>query len=175
MKFKYLRTFLTAIALWFAALGVEAQTLSPQVSLVTKLYEDFAFEAVIDSPDLTRLDFVASPRDKLLMYLTPEVTALLLRNRRWEAKTKELSSLDFGPLWGSSDPNGMSVIILKTNKPDVVEVQITRNMGTGQEPNTRSIFYVLKPSKVGWRVDDILYPGLAEGYTVTFRHSLITN
>jgi len=172
MALKNLRILLAWTALFGASMGLAAQALTPQVSLVTRLYEDFAFEAVIDSPALTRPEFVFSPRATLNRYLTPGLTRSLLRDRRLQAKTKEESSLDFAPLWGSQDPVGSSVIILKTNKPEVVEVQITQNIGASHEPDTRSIFYTLKMNKVGWRIDDILYPDLGERDQVTLRKSL---
>jgi len=175
MALKYLRILFIWTALYGVSIGLAAETASPQVRLVTKLYEDFAFEVVINSPARTRPYFIRSPRATLNRYLMPDLTASLLRNLRMGDKTNEESSLDFGPLWGSQDPMGSWVTISDAKKSDVVEVEITQHGGPDNEPNRYSIFYTLKRSKAGWRIDDILYMDLGDGEQHTLRNILRTD
>lgn len=130
--------------------SLAGQPPTPQVEVVTKLYKDFAYEAVIEEPS-NATGFIDSPREVLLSYLMPGLADLILKDRKCAADTREICNLDFMPLWGSQDAAGVTVRISSTNANDKVKVQLKYGVGS------RMVTYSLAITKQGWRIQDIGY------------------
>lgn len=126
-----------------------AEPLSPQIAAVSKLYQAFAYEAVLDSPSAPV--FVDQPKEVLLRYVTPKLYELIHRDRVCTMTRHEICRLDFGPLWGNQDPSGTTVQfeVGASNNTVVAHLRIGSN-------STR-LTYSLVRTAVGWRVDDIAY------------------
>lgn len=138
-------------ALNIAAICAAAELPSPQVAIVAKLYQDFAFEAVLEEPTSENSSFIDQKKPVLLRYLTPSLAELLLRDRQCVKTTHDICRLDFAPLWGNQDPIGAGVKVLPGAASDTVIVRLRYPSSTTQ------LTYHLKHIAVGWRIRDISY------------------
>jgi len=128
----------------------EAKALPGPTAIVYKLYHDFAWEAVISEPgDKGLLD---QPRATLMRYFDSRLTALILNDREYAARTKGIGRLDFCPLWDSQDP-GASDLQIGAGKRNTVNVKF-RYPGDGS--NIKIIYQTTKVSG-HWRISDIRY------------------
>jgi hypothetical protein len=143
------RLFVSAVMLNFATTCTAAEPLSPQVAIVTMLYHDFAFEAVLENS--VAEGFIDQPKKVLIRYLTPQLAELLLRDRRCATTTHEICRLDFVPLWGNQDPSGSTVQVQPGASPDTVVVRLRYSSSTTQ------LTYHLTQSSSGWKIRDISY------------------
>lgn len=144
------------LALFVAALPLSAYaevTPTPQVAAVSKLYEAFAYEAVVDYP--VGAGFTDQPKEVLLRYITPELYELIHRDRVCTMTTHEICRLDFVPLWGNQDPSGAVVSFEAGKSRNTVLAQL--RFGSSSSKLT----YSLVQTKDGWRVDNITYDGRA--------------
>ena len=137
--------FVAALPLWASA----AVTPTPQVAAVSKLYEAFAYEAVVDDP--VGPGFIDQPKEVLLRYITPELYELIHRDRVCTSTTHEICRLDFVPLWGNQDPSGTTVSLESGKSRNTV----VANLRIGS--NSSKLTYSLVQTKDGWRVDNITY------------------
>lgn len=147
-------TALTAIATIATGPAAIAQPASSQtaVAAVAKLYQDFAAEAVIDTPDLSILDLFGRPKAALARYLDDELVALVIADRECSRKKQEVCHLDFSPIWDAQDMVGTTVKIGEAKDPSRVQVELRF------PPNTvRRLTYVMVKTAAGWRVHDIEY------------------
>ena len=139
-------------ALFAAALPLSAfaaATPSPQVAAVSRLYEAFAYEAVVDYP--VGPGFIDQSKEVLLRYITPELYELIHRDRVCTVTTHEICRLDFVPLWGNQDPSGTTVSFEAGKSRNTV----VANLRIGE--NSSKLTYSLVQTKDGWRVDNIAY------------------
>lgn len=153
MRNKNLKWLLLSLLLGLADVCFAAPPLSPQLDVVTRLYKSFAFE-VAEKVDSSKLIFLDSPRSVLLTYLTPDLTALLLADRKCAATTHEICRLDFSPLWGGQDNTGATFKIGKTKDDDKVRVKILDPSGSS------TLIYRLSLTPLGWRIQDIEFESL---------------
>jgi hypothetical protein len=151
MYASFLRLGVFVGTLKFVAVCSAAVLPSPQVAIVAKLYQDFAFEAVLEEPNSENALFIEQPRKVLLHYFTPKLADLLLRDRRCVTATHEICRLDFAPLWGNQDPIGVGVQVLPGATSDTVNVRLRYPSSTSQ------LTYHLTKTSAGWRVRDISY------------------
>lgn len=118
---------------------------------VVRLYRDFAFEATIEAPDLSRQGFLEQSRSILERYVDSNLANLILRDRQCEERTKEICRLDFLPMWDSQDPAGATVRIAATRDANDVTVALAYP-GT---PGNVTLNYQLVKTKSGWRIHNI--------------------
>ena len=149
MRMSLFRLFVFVAALNFATFCTAAEPLSPQVAIVTTLYQDFAFEAVLENS--VAEGFIDQPKKVLLRYLTPQLSELLLRDRRCATTTHEICRLDFAPLWGNQDPIGSAVQVQPGATPDTVIARLRYSSSTSQ------LTYHLTKLSSGWKIRDISY------------------
>jgi len=138
-----------------AAGDVAAQPVEPHgaVTAVAKLYQDFAAEAVIDTPDLSILDLFSRPKATLARYLDDDLIALVLADRECAQRTQGVCNLDFAPIWDSQDMVGTTVKIEAGKDPSLVVVELR-----GPDPKEhRRLTYHMVKAPAGWRVHDIAY------------------
>lgn len=141
--------FLVALA---SASGTQAATpVNGPVTLITTLYKNYAWEAVIEQPDLSSLDLFDQPRNVLARYFDERLVRLILRDRECAEKTHEVCRLDFMPMWSSQDPGAENLIIQQTDKAEIVSVQF-RYPGNGE---LIKLTYQLSQTAKGWRISDI--------------------
>jgi hypothetical protein len=121
--------------------------------VVSQLYNDFAWEATGGDNGPGSSPFVDQPRTVLLRYLTPDLAALLLRDRACVRRSSEICRLDFVPLWASQDPDAADVSFTQpTGQPAIVIAHIRDHAGT-----VTKITYRFKQIATGWRIADIHY------------------
>jgi len=122
------------------------------VGAVTRLYRDYAWEAVIDQPDQSSLTLMGQPRDVLRRYLDDSLTDLVLADRACARKQGECA-LDWVPIWDSQDPGGASGIrIAAASDSSVVAVTIRYRSDSSL---VRLAYHMVKTAR-GWRVHDIV-------------------
>jgi hypothetical protein len=123
------------------------------VAAVARIYQDFAAEAVIDSPDLSIQDLFGRSKATLDRYLDDALVTLVLADRACSQRTQEVCNLDFSPIWDSQDAVGTTVKISQGRDPSRVLVEL-RGPG-GNE--VRRLTYRMAKTAAGWRVHDIEY------------------
>ncbi len=141
--------FLVALV---SASGVQAATsVNGPVALVTTLYKTYAWEAVIEQPDLSSLDLFEQPRNVLAQYFDAHLVALILKDRECVKKAHEVCRLDFMPMWSGQDPGATNLVIQQTRKATIVSVHF-RYPGNGE---LIKLTYQLSQTAEGWRISDI--------------------
>lgn len=94
-------------------------------------------------------------KEKLSKYFDSNLTALFLRDDECKNKTQGICNLDFDPIIDAQDldnkyPVSIEVKRLNYNSQTRCKVIFTNI-------TKRTIFYVLRRTKLGWRVSDITY------------------
>jgi hypothetical protein len=90
-------------------------------------------------------------------YLTPELGALLLRKMKADAKKKdEVPDLDGDPFIDAQD---WVITELTINVADKGPDEATGTVSFKNQGDAKTITLDLKKTKVGWRIDDIRWPG----------------
>jgi hypothetical protein len=149
------------IAIAAGSLLVAAATASGQVpppvtapgplAVVTKLYQEYAAQAVIDSPEFSMEDLFGRPRAAMARYLDDPLIALVLADRACSARKQEVCNLDFMPIWDAQDAAGATVKISEGKDPSRVAAEIHFSDGV------RHFTFVMVKSAAGWRIHDIEY------------------
>lgn len=130
-----------------------AASAASAVTAVAKLYQDFAAEAVIDSPELSIEDLFGRPRATLSRYLDAALVSLVLADRACSRRTQEVCNLDFSPIWDAQDAVGTVVKISEGKDPSRVLVELQ----TPDHKDLRRLTYRMVKTPDGWRVHDIEY------------------
>ena len=120
--------------------------------VVVWLYRDFGWE--ITSDDSSKTVLILQPISVLRQFFTPKLVKLIVNDREYVAKTKEIGHLDFILISGSQDPGGISNIRI-TRKPgtNVVTVLYDQN---GEKEVMRIDYYTVH-TRSGWRISDVRY------------------
>jgi hypothetical protein len=149
------------IAIAAASLLVTAAPASAQVppsvtaptplAVVTKLYQEYAAQAVIDSPEFSMEDLFGRPKAALARYLDDPLIGLVLADRACSARKQEVCNLDFMPIWDAQDAAGATVRISEGKDPSRVQAEIHYSDGV------RHLTFVMVKTAVGWRIHDIAY------------------
>ena len=129
----------------FAGLGA---TLDP----LARLYRDFAWEAVSDTPTgepgfLSLSDAVWS------RYFSPRLVRLLRNDRQCVARMRAFCKLDFSPIWASQNPGAARLKVVLGDSPASVDVFFDYR-GNGQRIGTK---FLLVRSGPRWLIDEIHY------------------
>jgi hypothetical protein len=145
-------------ALVLSACAVAQAAEPPSVAIVSQLYRDFAWEAVLAPPAAPGL--AQQPKSVLLRYFTPQLASALAADAACASQHHEVCALDFLPLWGSQDPVAQDLSFVQTSN-DQVQVRFI------SPPSRQAVVLEFKtvPTKIGWRVADISYssgPSLAQ-------------
>lgn len=131
-----------------AAYAAPPKTLDP----VVRLYRDFAWEAVIDTPAVG-LDFLSQSDAVWSRYFSPRLVRLLRNDRECVSRTSEICKLDFSPIWASQDPSAARLKIVPGDTPASVDVQFVYPLN-GQLIGMK---FLLVRSGARWLIDDIQY------------------
>lgn len=127
---------------------------SDAVRLVENLYRQFAWEAVTARPDPGEPGLIDQPKAGLEQFFTPELTGLILIDRKEAVRSGEVGRLDFLPLWNAQDPSASDLSVLAGLKPNTVAVSF---QSLGAEVKTELVF-VVEETPAGIRIADIEYP-----------------
>lgn len=119
---------------------------------VVRLYRDFAWEAVIDTPTagpglLSQSDAVWS------RYFSPRLVKLLRSDRQCVSRTREICKLDFHPIWASQDPGAARLKVVPGEMPTTVNVSFDYPR-SGKRIGMK---YFLQKSGARWLIDEIQY------------------
>ena len=132
--------------------GAQPPRAPTAVAAVAKIYQDFAAEAVIDTPDLSILDLFSRPKATLARYLDDALVALVVADGECSKRKQEVCNLDFAPIWDSQDMVGATVTITEGTSANRVRVDVTY-----PQNDVRKLTYVMTKTPAGWRVHDIEY------------------
>jgi hypothetical protein len=128
-----------------------ARSAKPE-DVVVSLYRDYGWE--ITSDDNSKTVLVLQPQRVLRQFFTPALVKLIINDRKYVAKTKEVGHLDFILISGSQDPGGISNIrILRKPGTNVVTVLYDQN----NEKDVMRIDYHMVHTRGGWRISDVRY------------------
>lgn len=130
---------------------------SEKVRVVSRLYQEFAWEAVIADPELPGQGLLDQPREVLARFFEGSLVELILRDRGEVAKSHEVGRLDFLPIWDSQDPAATDLRVIEGPAPDAVTVTFRY---PGRDEPIRLTYHLTKTPN-GWRISDIEY---AAGY-----------
>jgi hypothetical protein len=147
---------LAAIAIIAITSSIPAQKVkaSPGLDVVARLYRDFAWEAVVETPIWRGHELLDQPRAVLARYFDDDLVRLWLADRACEARTHEICKIDFMPIWDSQDPSGTFVNIAPTEDSTVVTVELRHPYN-----QLKLLHYRLVKTAAGWRIHDIVLPG----------------
>ncbi|GLQ90226.1 hypothetical protein [Dyella flagellata] len=151
--YKILTTF--AAAALALAWGLNAWAAEPMphgaAALVTQVYRDYAWQAIIEEPADAGADLFDQPPQVLGRYFDSHLVELIVRDHQCRERTHEVCRLDFAPLWDSQDPGAVGMKIRATSDPSKVSVDFAY-----PAQSTRvHIVYVLSQTPAGWRITDI--------------------
>jgi hypothetical protein len=128
---------------------------SPGLDVVARLYRDFAWEAVVETPTWNGHELLDQPRAVLARYFDDALVRLWLADRACASRTHEICKIDFMPIWDSQDPSGTFVNIAPTRDSTLVQVELRHPY----YKEARALNYRLVKTAAGWRIHDIVRPG----------------
>jgi hypothetical protein len=123
-----------------------------RAAIVAKLYRDYAWEVVVFEPHFP--PFIDQPKEVLEQYLTPEMAALILKDRECLKRTRELCWIESPPLWVGNDP-GAQDLTVTAGQGNEVAVRFTY---PGSNKNFELRYRVVR-IRAKWLIDDILFEG----------------
>jgi hypothetical protein len=138
--------------------------------VVAWLYRDFGWEAQI-SGYLDKEGLINQPLSVYKRYFSSKLSRLIIKDREYTKRTKELGRINFMIMFGGQDPEGThNIRISRRLKTNVVEVLFDYN---GEKDVMTIEFKTMKTSK-GWKISDIRYqphksnafPNLGPGFSL---------
>ena len=153
-----LRVFAIALVALFAlsALAVASERplrFEKPEDVVGWLYRDFGWEAQI-SDYFDKDSLIDQPLSVYERYFSTKLSRLIVKDREYTKRTKELGRIDFMIIFGSQDPDGTSNIrIRQRSGSNLVEVLYDYD---GKKDVMTLEYETVKTSK-GWRISDIRY------------------
>ncbi len=146
---------LSILFLWFAtnvfAANIPSQTETPE-DVVKLLYRNFSWEITTDNNSKAIL--VDQSTSVLRRYFTPKLAGLIIKDRKYVTKTKEVGHIDFVLLCGSQDPDGIRNIRI-SQKPGKNIVAVTYDQNS--EKDIMKIDFDTVKTESGWRISDVHY------------------
>lgn len=128
-----------------------------RVAVVGNLYKAFAWQALSSSDDVFGKPLTEQEGAVLLRYFDRELTSLLVDDHRCAVTTGELCNLDFDPIFASQD-SAATDLSIRSLANNTVAVEFTYP-SSGEKIRLE---YRLTKNENGWRIGDILYPGMSK-------------
>jgi hypothetical protein len=153
MRFPFTAALVTVSAATACFAQVRGAATGPEVELLASLYRSYAWEVVIDEPLPGTATLLEQPASELGRFFTPQLVALLRKDRECAARTREICRLDFSPIWAAQDPRATELRVYRTQEPNKVRVQFK----TAPQGNVSVLIYKLAQTAAGLRIDDIEY------------------
>lgn len=152
---KYLSSLLSVLFLGFiicAYAGVPPAHAEQPEDVVKSLYRDFGWELTAENS--TKAILIDQPLKVLKQYFTHKFAGLIVKDRNYVKRTRELGHIDFVLLCGSQDPDGIRNIRIKQKSAkNVVGVVYDQN----GEKDVMRIEYDLIQTESGWRISEMRY------------------
>lgn len=145
--------FLAWAAVMAAATAQAAHPTTGPDEVVVRLYRDYAWEAVIETPLDSSRDLIMQGEPVLSRYFTKELTNLILQDRRCAVRNQGICRLDFSPIWASQDPGATAMEITPGPARDAVTVSYRY---PGDNSRVRMVYRLSQTGKK-WRIADIEY------------------
>jgi len=134
-----------------AALDTFRFQLDSPVGIVTRLYHDYAFSAVLEF-NAPYEPVENEPRRVLEKYFDATLVEDLLREQRCAVRSGGICNLDFQPMWNSQDQAATTVENIE-DLPKAGDVRVTLNYN--QTNQKGQITYHVVKTKQGWRIHDV--------------------
>jgi hypothetical protein len=144
----------TVLVCAFRPLAAQHANAPSAVATVAQLYKEFAWEAVVSTPDSEwrrAVGLVDQPRTVLRRYFDDRLAGLWLADRTCVRRTHGECHLSFMPMWDSQDPTATGLRVLATKDSSVVTVRFWR---PGDRESVE-LTYRLTMTADGWRISDI--------------------
>jgi hypothetical protein len=148
---RYVQIVLLATAAIWTSPAVAA-TAQDAVSLVARLYKDFAWQAIVSQPGLFGEDLSHQPKPVLERYFDAPLASLLANDAACQARVQGICNLDFDLLFDSQDPSVIDLEI-KALAAGAVSVEF-KNPISNQK--TKISFRVATVSG-NWKITDVFY------------------
>jgi hypothetical protein len=140
---------LLAISIFFVLTACAPST---PTQVVTRLYQQYSWEADPKFIDTDSTPLLDQPESELARYFDSELVSLLIADRECTRRSREVCRLDWDPIWDSQDP-GAKHLTIRSLHTNAVLVRF-RHPFTGEE---RRLEYHLTRTRAGWRISDIRY------------------
>jgi hypothetical protein len=119
--------------------------------VVKRLYHDFGWE-LKDDISKKRL-LIDQPANVLAKYFTNKLSEMIVKDRNYVKRTKELGHLDFVLLCGSQDPGGISNIRIR----QAAKNRVTLTYDQNGEKDIMTMDFSMVSTSTGWRITDVSY------------------
>ncbi len=151
-------------AFLLGALPARAQDAKAAETFVTALYARYRTQ-----PDFSPFVDVRATR----AIATPSLTDLVGREQAASRAAHEESKLDYDPLSGSQDSEGLQLADLRVELTKPGQAVATATLRFGQDRQTRRLLLAAVGSE--WRIDDITDAKGGEGLRETLNHALASH
>jgi len=131
-------------------LGAQVPSKASAHAVIARLYAEYAWETKDDSTGKKEPLFSAR-RAVMARYLDTALIGAVLADRACQARTGGECNLDFVPIWDSQDPGGVTVHVVATKSPSVVQARLYYPY----QKETRVVTYRMRQTSAGWRVADM--------------------
>ncbi len=101
------------------------------IKTVANLYKDYAWEAVLEEPDLSNIGLMEQPKAILSKYFSKKLVGLILKDRECVHRTREACRIESLPIWASQDPGATGLKITAAQEPNSILVSF-RYPSTGE-------------------------------------------
>ena len=120
--------------------------------VVAWLYRDFGWQAYVGQ----YFDEIVNdqPKNILQRYFTPQLAALIMKERKFEIETQQVGPANFDLLFGSQDPDGISNIRIN-RQPGTNIVSVLYDQNTIRD--VMKIDFQVVKTQNGWRISNIHY------------------
>jgi hypothetical protein len=157
MLFTAIKHFVALVGIVFFTTGpglAAVSAPSAEVAVVAALYKAFSWQAISDADKLFGKRLTQQEEALLRRYFAPELTSLLVEDRRCINRSGEVCNLDFDPIFASQDLGVADLSIASTGR-GLVTVEFTYP-SNGEKSQLE--YRMVKRGK-DWRIQDILYRG----------------
>lgn len=138
-----------------ACLAAPRVTESADVTVVARLYKDFAWQALGSMQNLFGKPVQQQSESILRQYFDPGLAALLVQERNCVIRRREVCNMDFDPLFASQDPAATDFTI---QGQGIGKVTVAFTYPSNGEKV--KLDFLLKQVGRNWRISDVIYPNL---------------
>lgn len=139
----------TAIAIGSANTATAANS---EALVVTRLYKDYAWQAMASQTPLFGEDIAHQNKAVLGKYFSPALTDLLLKDSACQLAYQGICKLDFDVLFNSQDPRVTDLDVTKTSPGNV-----TVSFKDPVDGHETRIDYVVVQIAGQWKIADVYY------------------
>lgn len=131
------------------------QSKSGDISLIAKLYKNFAWQALGTTQDVFGKSLQQQDEAVLRQYFDPTLAALIVQDRECVSRRAEVCNMDFDPLFGSQDAT-VSDFTIQRESAGRIAVAFT-SPSSGEKAK---LLFHMTQSGTAWRINDVAYQDL---------------